>query len=354
MSEKSWWVIFRVMVKAALLFVLCNVVYALVNPITLLGHVSLYNTVVPGRPRLPYGENPAESYSLSLNNLHAMFASHVISRQKADDEFRVILMGDSATWGWFLQADETYTANINAQNITLANGQRVVTYNLGYPIMSIAKDVLLLDYAQRYEPDMVIWLVSLESFPPDKQTSPPIVAQNTNYQRTFLDKTIVGSRRDLADMLRLQLYGFSWAATGIDQYIPETIEGTPNDLENDTSWSVYSEPTTISYDDLAFDILDSGIKMVKDIPIIIINEPMFIANGENHSIRYNTLYPRWAYDPYRVLLAGLAEESGWLYRDWWDTITPEHFSDSPVHLAPDGSEIMAQHLIKLILETANN
>ena len=29
----------------------------------------------------------------------------------------------------------------------------------------------------------------------------------------FLERTIAGQRRALADLIRLQLYGFSWAAT---------------------------------------------------------------------------------------------------------------------------------------------
>ena len=40
---------------------------------------------------------------VTTNNIPAMFASHIISQPKADDEFHVILIGDSATWGWLLE-----------------------------------------------------------------------------------------------------------------------------------------------------------------------------------------------------------------------------------------------------------
>jgi hypothetical protein len=46
----------------------------------------------------------------------------------------------------------------------------------------------------------------------------------------FLGKTIVGQRRNLADWLRLQALGFSWAATGIDQAIPAEIKLRQSDL----------------------------------------------------------------------------------------------------------------------------
>ena len=51
----------------------------------------------------------------------------------------------------------------------------------------------------------------------------------------FLGRTIIGQRRALADLLRLQIYGFSWAATGIDQAVPEEIPLRADDLEPDVS-----------------------------------------------------------------------------------------------------------------------
>ena len=43
------------------------------------------------------------------------------------------------------------------------------------------------------------------------------------YDPTFWDRTLIGARRPLADLLRLQLYGVLWAATGIDQDIPAKL-----------------------------------------------------------------------------------------------------------------------------------
>ena len=233
----TWPFVLRVLGKAALLFVAFNLLFAWWQPLSLLGQVSLYNGPVTGRQRLPYGENPDRAYNLSLNNLEAMFASHAIAQPKAEDEFRVFLIGDSATWGILLEPAETLAGMLNAADLTAEDDRRVQVYNLGYPIMSLTKDLLLLDQAMQYDPDLIVWLFTLESFPRQKQLFPPLVQHNPAATRDliaaydldldpqderfvdldFWDQTIVGQRRELADWLRLQLYGIPWQATGIDQ-----------------------------------------------------------------------------------------------------------------------------------------
>jgi lysophospholipase L1-like esterase len=364
----GWRFLFRVLLKAAILFILANLIFALLDPVEVLGHVSLYNGILPGRDRLPYGENPSESYNLNLYSVPAMFASDVIARPKASDEYRVLLIGDSSTWGWFLANKDTYAANLNAANLKSSDGRRIVAYNLGYPIESVTKDLMLLDEAMNYQPDQIVWLVSLQSLPRDQQVYPPIVQNNAPRVRDlishyglqldpndsrfvtpdFLGKTIVGQRRALADWLRLQLYGFSWAATGIDQTIPASYTPRKSDFDTDISWDTFKQETTLTDSDLAFDVLAAGISRAGSIPIIIINEPMFISTGTNSDLRYNAFYPRWAYDQYRDLLQKYATDHGWNYLDWWDRINPAEFTDSPVHLTAAGSRQLSSWLATAI------
>jgi hypothetical protein len=110
----DWPTLGRIVLKALLLFALLNAAFAAVRPLESLGRLSLYNAPFPGRARLPYGERPADDYNLTLNNLPAMFAAHELARPKAADEFRVLLMGDSGTWGWFLAID-TLVGQLNAR-----------------------------------------------------------------------------------------------------------------------------------------------------------------------------------------------------------------------------------------------
>lgn len=366
-TPKEWNFLARVIVKALILFALCNLIFALIYPIEMLGQLSLYNTVLPSRLRLPYGENPSQSYNVTLNNIPAMFASHNITQPKKDDEFRVILIGDSNTWGWLLENDDTLSAQLNQLDLSM-NDRRMMVYNLGYPVMSLTKDLLILDEALHYEPDMIVWLVSLASFPPEKQVFPPLVQHNRErllplieinqlavnpddeqfIQPNFLERTIIGQRRPLADLFRLQSYGFSWMATGIDQYIPDEIDLRRSDFEEDYSWEGYASPVDLRRDELAFDILSAGISLADNIPVIIINEPMFISEGRNSDIRYNSFYPHWAYNQYRELLAEIAKENAWHYYDLWARIESDEFTDTPVHLTAQGTLEFAQIIGEII------
>lgn len=365
----SWRFALRVILKAALLFIVINVLFALINPIPTLGNISLYNTVITGRDRLPYGEVPA-SYNLSLSSLEAMFASHSVSTAKPSDEYRVLVLGDSAVWGILLDNPDTLAGYLTAAQLQ-ANGRVVRAYNIGHPIMSVTKDLMLLDYAMRYQPDMILWLVTLESLPYSEQLEPPLLINNPErvhalietYQlpldpanvpnnSDFLGQTLVGQRRAIADWLRLQVYGFAWNSTGIDQvygdYTPRS-----NDFQLDDTWKTFSASTPFTADDLAFEVLDAGHTLAATVPMIIINEPIYIAAGENSDIRYNFWYPRWGYDEYRQLFQAHADQNNWHYLDLWDVIAPQEFTDSPVHLTPQGSRRLSELISEVIIEIAN-
>ena len=164
--------LFPLLLKTTLLFVLLNFAFIFTNNIPL-GKLSLYNKIFPGRERFPFGENQ-RGYNLSLFNLDAMFAAHVLAgTPKADDEFRVLLIGDSSVWGTLLTPEQNLAGQLNSQNIS-ACGKTLHAYNLGYPYISLLQELMILDEALQYQPDMVVWLTTLESFPQEKQlTAPP-------------------------------------------------------------------------------------------------------------------------------------------------------------------------------------
>lgn len=358
----------RAIFKALMLFAAINLLFALLYPASGIGKLTLYNSIVPGRGRLPYGENPSRAYNLSLFNLDAMFASHEISDgEKPDDEFRVILIGDSSTWGYLLPADKTLAAFINEADPVLPDGRKVRAYNLGYPVMSLAKDLLILSRAIQYEPDLIVWLVTLESFPYDKQYSAPLLKKNSSafeelaskynlnlpatdadtWQTSFWGRTIVGSRRELADWLRLQLYGLLWAATGIDQEIPDEYPSRIENLPDDLSFHDLLPPLKEQH--LALDILQAGIETAGGTPVLIVNEPMFISEGENNDIRYNFYYPRWAYDAYRQIMNTRSEIDHLSYLDLWNSIPSTEFTNTAIHLTPLGTKMLAEQIGRAIL-----
>jgi hypothetical protein len=239
---------------------------------------------------------------------------------------------------------------------------------LGYPTISLTKDVMLLSYGMQYDPDLVIWMTTLDAFPLDKQTSTPLVANNeekvrelaTNYQlrveaddpnfevKSFWDKTFIGNRRAWADFFRLQIYGVMWSATGIDQVYPSDYEKAQTDFEADDSYHDLTAPLT--EDELAINALETGFRVVGETPMLLVNEPMLISSGANSDIRYNFFYPRWAYDDYREIMTTLSERNDWTYVDLWDIVPANEFTNSAIHLTPAGENMLAENLAPYILE----
>lgn len=362
--------LYRLLFKALLLYGLFSLAFAAFYPMKALGRLSLYNLLFPGRLRLPYGDDPSKAYNLSLYNLEAMFASHEISSPiKSKEEFRLILLGDSSVWGFLLPPQKTLSAQINDLHIQLPDGRIVRAYNLGYPVMSLTKDLYILSYALRYKPDLILWSVTLESFPMDKQLYSPLLLNNPDEVRALIEtyhlnidptqedfakldfwhRTIPGARRSLADLLRLQLYGVLWAGTGIDHYIPESYALRQEDLEADLSFHDF-QPPYLDPSQLALDVLSAGVEMARDIPIIFVNEPIFISKGKNSHIRYNFFYPRWAYDEYRKIMYTQSQIHGWNYLDLWNIVDGEEFTNTAIHLSERGTSLYALKLTEALLK----
>ncbi|NIS79179.1 MAG: hypothetical protein GTO14_02920 [Anaerolineales bacterium] len=366
----DWSKILRIIIKTVVLFLVFNLLFAWFDPIHVLGELSVYNTFIPGRVRLPYGDDPQRSYNLTVTQLEAMIASHEFrGAHESPDEFRILILGDSSVWGFLLPHDETLAAKITAGDYRTADGGRVRAYNFGYPTMSLLKDLVLLERALDFNPDFIVWLFTLESFPREKQIESPLVQYNPEQARalieryhldldpldarfttsSFWERTIVGRRKMLADLFRLQLYGVLWASSTVDRHIPETYNRLMEDLSADQTFHGHL-PGDLAREDLAFDVLSGGIQAAGDIPVLLVNEPVFISEGENSDIRYNFYYPRWAYDAYRRWMKELCLEFGWDYMDLWDLLSANSFTDSAIHYDSQAADTLAQTIATAVLE----
>lgn len=361
-----WGMFIRIVIKALILFALCNLIYAALNPLEALGKLTLYGSVYPARERLTRSNQPQETYSVTTFNLPSMFASHAVSRPKATDEYRVFLIGDSSVWGSGLDNDETYSALINAANLTTSDGRRVVAYNLGYHAQSVLKDLLVMEYALQYQPDAIVWMTTLQAAYRGNQYIQPIIQNNPERVRriietyaldlplddaifaepALLDRTIIGQRRALADLLRLQTYGPAWGATGID----DQIHGREDldDFTDAENWEIYESPFDLTDREVMIDAFAAGHAMADDVRMLIVNEPIYISHEQTARFRYNTLYPRWAYDSYRELLMQETDARAWEYLDLWNLIDRGEFTDSPVHITPQAAREVATALIKAL------
>ena len=294
----TWRAIGRILLKSALLFVLINLIWAFINPLPALSRLSIHR-FIPARERLPFNRTiPTETYSISVFDLDVTLTTHAISRPKLPDEFRVILVGDSSVWGAGLAADETLAAQISQLHLTTDDGRRVYAYNWGFPGSSISKDMLIVSHVKPYDPDLIVWLITPRSLFLDIQLDSPILTNNSDEfqqmiikyalpleveglsesENRFLQRTIIGQRSRIADVVRLNVYGVMWAATRIDEVPPMNDEDDPEGNGNELS---SAHVTGMEADTLR--MISAGIAEAGDAPVIVVNEP--IALSERSSVR---------------------------------------------------------------------
>jgi hypothetical protein len=354
------------LIKGLLLFIIMNFVFATWNPAV--GKWSLYNWLVPGRLRFPYGQG-ANDHNLTVDDLDAMFASHEVSAVHKEDEIRVFFVGDSSIWGDYLTPEETLSEQVNGLDLT-CDEKKIHVYNLGYPHTFLLKDLLILYHAMQYEPDIVFWFVTTDSFlrkaplsvlTANAEESIQLISNYgvdygikkiAKYRENFWDKTLLGQRENLARIIKLQLLGFVWEMTALDQSnSPIKFAATNRVVSDDFTYRGMIPPYDLSKR-LVVRLLDSGAEVTDQIPLVIVNEPIMVATQGRKDVRYNEFYPRWAYDQYREILKARARENRWYYLDFWDSIPEENFTDTPLHLNPEGEALLANIMKPEILEYA--
>lgn len=356
----------RVLFKALCLFVLINFLYSWIEPQS--GRVSGYNVLFPGRTRLPFGIS-GDPYTVTVDDIDAMFASHLLAASGVSGEYRVVLIGDSSVWGEGLSASQVISEQWNQMDMGCRD-RMIRTYNLGYPHPSVLKDLVILDKALEYEPDLVIWFVTLNTL--ISQRVNPFLAANrartanilnsydisfaqgrklVEKEPNFFEKTLIGRRSNLARGIKLQLLGFIWTATGADTN-RLAREGPPDFAFDDHPRYRGMEPPQDIRSMLSTNALSAGQDMAGSIPILIVNEPMFVTPAPGTMVRYNAVYPRWAYDQYREAMAVQAQRAGWNYLDLWDAIPPQYFLDASLHLGAQGERLLIEELNPALLSLA--
>ena len=363
----------RLVVKAASLFIVTNLLFALFNPPV--GKLSIFNHLIPGRLRFNAERNsddPSSAGILVFDDLDAMFASHVVSNgPKPADEYRIILLGDSAVWGFEVSPQDILSEQINRLNLQTCDGRYVKAYDLAYPLPSNTRDLVTLEKALDFQPDLIIWLVTLKTF--DSTTAEryllipqservlgliaryhiKVDAERFLHPRSFWDKTIAGSSVRLKKIVLEQFYGLLWVATGFDVRIldPKTVTSLSENVDASLDYNAFSISDHQAFvGQLDFTPMVAARNIAGNLPILIVNEPIFRASGENSNLRYNKYYPRWAYDSYRSLLAAWMLRNDRLFVDLWAAIPNGEFTGSPLHLNPMGEQTLAKSLTSPMLK----
>jgi hypothetical protein len=351
---------FRIFAKAVILFVIVNLVFAIVDlPVQ---RLTVYNSIVPGRVRLPFGDGEG-TYNLMVDDLDIMFASHEISRPKADNEFRVVIIGDSSVWGDGVSARESLSVQWNGYGYSCGN-RKLKFYNLGYPHPSVVKDLMIMQKAMDYQPDMIVWYMTLNTltrrrFNPFLEanqstavnlmdayglTYDPKDIKTSNVVTAFYEKTLIGRRSELARLIKLQALGMIWSISGNDTsaYLPQNPD-LSQDVAREQQYKLMTTESELQ-DAMELDALTVGHEIADSLPVLIVNEPIFIAAGMNSHIRYNEVYPRWAYDYYRKSMESEAQGNQWQYLDLWDAVPTQYFIDTAMHISPEGQRLLIEKI----------
>lgn len=345
--------IWRILIKAVLLFLVVEFIYASLRPN--LSALNVYQGPGLQRQRFPTSTHAPEDAALDVGNLDAMFASHVVSQPKANNEFRVLVLGDSAIWGFLLQPEQTLPGQLDALGLTCGN-KKVRVYNLSYPRSSATKDLMILDKAMQYQPDLIVWTLTLYTLMPKTRLDHWLITQNPDefyklatrfdflpkdYAPPTLTDQVTARQRALFRTVRYQAYSLINLATGIDQ-IQSSYENVSRDLSADLAFEGLNPPA-IKASQLSIDQVRDFYALAGNTPVILVNEPiMILKNVPNSDVRYNTYYPRWVYDQYRQYLGEAAKQNQWDYLDLWDMFPSESFTNTPLHLDSEGERQLAE------------
>jgi hypothetical protein len=363
----------RVLAETLILFLIANLVFALINPPP--GSLLLFNRALPGFQRFPVlrvaRENPNGTLTFSaevITNMDMLFPSHIISaREKPKDEYRVILIGDSSAWGARLPLEQTLTEQINRARLKSCDDRQIVVYNLGLPGTSALKDLMIFsESVKSYHPDLFIWSFTEYNFirakrlinyeEPSNSQRIHAIEQSTGYKfssdknapvvSSFIDRTIYGRRGELNLIVRLHWFDLKFMSTGLDD--PRTLDdrdfGKKKVGEGENFWGLKSGDNLRKILDTNF--FFAANKISGSIPIIYVNEPIYIE--KNNPVRYNQPYPRWAYDQYREILNTISNKQSQTFVDLWDLLPSNEFSDTNFHRTFEGESKIVQVLIPVI------
>jgi hypothetical protein len=354
----------RVLVKGIVLYVIFEAIFLYIDPSP--AYLNIYSIPALKWERFPFRAEPMHEYmALDVGILDTLFASHVISEPKETDEFRVILLGDSATWGAPLPADGALSSQINALDLTCGD-RHVRAYNLAYPEPSALKDIVILDHALPYEPDLVIWSVTLLTLTTDLADEHPLFVTEEGevhgitsqlailkgkFPAQSLKQDFVHGQISIYRTLRFQSFFPIQLALGTrtDEF---PVMGTQ--LSDDLIFANL-EPPVLEKNDVATEYVNHFLVLAGEIPVVVMNEPITVIEGvPNSDVRYNSYYPRWAYDGYREYMNSAAAQGGWHYLDYWNAFGSEYFADTPLHLTRAGNVHLAGMLAPTITEICSH
>ena len=83
-----------------------------------------------------------------------------------------------------------------------------------------------------------------------------------------------------------------------------------------------------------WELLRAGQQMAHEanVPLLVVNEPIYIGSGQNSDVNYNSFYERNLYDRFRAALAEFTQQHAMTYLDLWNFLPARRFLQHVVAL----------------------
>ncbi len=345
----------RVVAKALLLFALFNAGFAYVSPE--ISRFSVFGRLVPPMSTFPVYVRDYETqaaHQIGVQNVFdvgVLFAAHRISKEpKGATEYRVVAIGDSTT----LQS--SIWQQINAQNLKTCRGKSVRVFNLGYNGGFAAKDLLILQQAMKYQPDLVIWSFAqvgfLEPIGSFAEANPArldalaayygVSPNAPRYSKlsSLLSGTVIGRRQQLYIQTLLDI-----DAGLLAQALGDNNVGVMAMAVQDHAALEPAEPIrqqTAARSQYWLGALAAAHQIAAPISVMLVSEPVNLGSTRFDTQQYAE-FNRW--------IAELSAQNHWTYLALWNLLPPQEFIDT-IHRTPAGDSAVEKKLKAAILSKA--
>jgi hypothetical protein len=314
-----------------LIFFSLNALYLVLNPLER-DSLTLYNHLYEGRQRIVWKNAGMDVPLMNELRIPRLLVDHVVSRTKADNEYRLVIMGSSETWGYLLPAEDTFPLVLDAMRLQTPDGQLIRSYNLAYVYSDIFKDLLITRSLLENDdsPDVIILAINPASFDPledvhwlvtgnhelAEDTVERYHLQNIDLgsvpdQAIWEDYSFLGDKLDLYNWLVNQLYGFRQS---VDHPIP--VELPHADYQGGY----------LAWENKREGVLEAFLELSESqhIPLMLVSTPT------NY---YTPEYSRWIHE--------WSESHGIPLLDCSWLLPYTEFTDTALHMTPYGHEQLA-------------
>ena len=358
----------RVLIKALVLLLIFDAAQIAIDLAGTLDRALSYRSFTPPTERLGLANQIGDPIWWTLDPL---LDAHQIAQPKAPDEFRVIFLGDSATFCLYCRANEAIPS-VFTQLGAMRDGKRVVGYNLAYPGSDWLKDILILKHALSYQPDAIVWLVTAKGAGDQPLPQEPEAHLLTRLNAAELPAL---ARQYALDTWETQRYADAdaWYQRSIFTHggryrdwlillarsVRNAALDPQRDLSQDYLWP--GEPVTTKpvqpvaeinstlpgygvFPNRQWGLLRAGQHMADEarVPLLIVNEPTYIASGPHTDVNYNSFYERNLYDRFRAALTDFTQQQAMTYLDLWNFLPAENFSNTSLHYNLEGNRRVAE------------